>query len=65
MPIGMTTAERVLEEVRKLSAKVGVGDIRDGEVDKESLNKRLGRLEGKVHKLVEMLEGGGQKDDFR
>lgn len=53
----------ILEEVKRLAAKVGVNDTRDGQEDKESLNKRLGRLEKKVTTMLIMMEGE-QKDDI-
>ncbi len=48
--------KRIWELLERLAAKVGVGDMRDGQEDLESLNKRLGRFEAKAHRLLEIAE---------
>lgn len=54
--------KRIWELLERLAGKVGVGDMRDGQEDLESINKRLGRIEAKVHRVLEMMEGAGKDD---
>lgn len=54
--------KRIYDLLERLAAKVGVGDLRDGQEDLESINKRLGRMESKLHRMLEMMEGA-DKDD--